>query len=120
MIKAFFITSEKNLYNYKKIYLYAKNLTFKYSFKISEIHLFNLKIIIVHNSNKEIKYNINQDLIIKVKNNKIPEESYANLRIRKKYIEVDNDYCGTIPVYYSTNNNSLCLPNLEVYQILNI
>lgn len=74
----------------------------------------------LHDSKKKFKHNANVDLIIKIKNDKIPEESYVNIKISKEYIEIENDYCGSIPVYYSTNNSGICLSNLEHLIVKNI
>jgi len=120
LIKAFFITTEKNLNNYEQIYLHAKNLALKYSFAVSTINHFKLKIILLHDSEKKIKHNVNEDLIIKIKNDRTPEECYVNIKINKEYIEIENDYCGSIPVYYSKNNSSICLSNLEHLIVKNI
>ncbi len=112
---AFIITSnskELNYFNSSKKHLIE--LTNQYKYKTKEINTVYFKILISYEGELSLieNKNILKFPVGNINNNEAEYDRFLKVTIKDNVVSIENDYAGTIPVYYSSRKY-LTLSNIE-------
>lgn len=115
---AFFISSNnQDSKNFKAAKAHFENLASKFGFSLYETRYQNLMIFIIYEEKLELK-NIDNEIAFPIGNlgdQPLEFDRFLKIRIDNDFISIENDYAGSIPVYYSIrkyislSNISLCV-----------
>lgn len=117
---AFFITSnDENSKNSKLAKSHFVKLSDKFGFNVYETKYQNLNLFIIFEDELEIKVADNEISfpIGNLEKQPLNYDRFLKVRINSSSILIENDYAGTIPVYYSTRDY-ISLSNIEPCVVL--
>lgn len=111
---AFFISNNRSKKNHLRGLKHFEELAQRHSFELFSYFYQSLSIYIIYESKIQIEFT-NSGLKFPIGNldsSELNSDRFLKILIKKDLLEIENDYAGSIPVYYSTRNH-LSISNIE-------